>query len=140
MFLWFFQVADKAIFIPRALETGFHRSSFDGRCVLNGEWFSKRKPFIFFAKKRYIPLWLECTSLSYLVLVGRDILRNILNPTIQNTTQVIDGSCIHWLVFPQLIDRSTGNAVFCDQGVGCFLRIFQCFPKWTVVNHFRTSY
>ena len=57
----------------------------------------------FFAKTMYIPLWLECTSLQYLVLVGRDILRNIPNPTIQNTTQVIDGSCIHWLVFPQLL-------------------------------------
>lgn len=53
----------------------------------------------------------------------------------QDPAQVVQGSSIHRLIFPQFVNGGTGDMMLVDQGIGCFLGIFQCFPERLIDDH-----
>jgi hypothetical protein len=51
---------------------------------------------------------------QHLIGIAGNIAGNILQTTIQDTAQIIQRGGIHRFIFPQFINRSTGNMIFID--------------------------
>jgi hypothetical protein len=51
---------------------------------------------------------------QHLIGIAGNIAGNILQTAIQDTTQIIQRGGIHRFIFPQFINRSTGNMIFID--------------------------
>ena len=69
-----------------------------------------------------------------MICVTGNIFHQILNPAIQNSSQVIEGRGGHGLVLPELIGGGAVKMVVLDQGVGRFLRVLQRFSKGMITN------
>ena len=73
--------------------------------------------------------------LQNLVTFVGDILHDLRNGAIQNTTQIIDGCGVERLVVTQLVDGRTGDAMVFDQCVGGFSGGMQGPPKRRIGDH-----
>ena len=77
--------------------------------------------------------------LQWLILFTGDVFQDLLHRAVQNSAQVVNGSCGQGLVLAELVDGGAGNAVIFDQCVGRLAGSAKRSPKRPIGNHTVTS-
>ena len=73
--------------------------------------------------------------LQSLVILRRAIFHDILYATFEDDAEIIDGGCVQWLIFTELVDGRTGNVMILDERIGRLGRLLQRCPESVIYDH-----